>query len=653
MIRPLVKRDELVRYWLPQVVGTFVSLNVLVWSTWSSGQEQCALAMHLTTIIPSRPPRDSYCARYLASNDHPPRNGLANIIIMDSSHSITGKAQGSTGLSVQSFLSSSAVYLVICVAVLTYELKGTRSCHPISLGIFLRWSRDWQDLIAQYGADRYFLIRLFRTAIKIFIPLSIVLTTSLLPIDITASDSGAVTGLDRLSWANLETGQTGRLWGNALAATGTMSFVCYVLVGEFRDLISIRQHYLLQLATLSTAVLVTDVPPKKMTEDGLRAHYASFNGGPTGVWIYRDDDPVIYTQLRQRETLERKLESHLTKQFYRNQKATSWVIEEDEKLRSLATEYQALQKRIGDPLKHPRASSGPSALVQFKDAITPHLVQQAVQSSQVMRMIPHQIQSTEDIILPNITLSWQRRLLQRLAVEAVIVGFCLFVSVPIGLTGSLSQISYLAGRVPLVARLLSSTSGSRWLAVIQGLLPQVLLSVIITVAPRLISASVARQAHVTFTTQEMSIAGYYFLFLYIQIFLVVSLASSLTTVVPEALKYPASVPTILADNIPKSINYFYSYLMLQCITQCSLSLRRLPNKLWCMVSSRLAPQTPREIWEAQRSSIRWGIIYPVFTNLACICKLLLPSVTIFINILWVSPFLLSRRSLYPSASPPS
>ncbi|KAF4986096.1 hypothetical protein F66182_16860, partial [Fusarium sp. NRRL 66182] len=201
---------------------------------------------------------------------------------------IAGKAQGSTGLSVQSFLSSSAVYLVICVAVLTYELKVTHSSHSIRLEVFLRWTRDWEDRIAQYGADKYFLIRLLYLVVKIFVPLSIVLTASLLPVDITAGHSTAVTGLDRLSWANLESDQTGRLWGNAVVAIGCMGFVCYVLVGEFRDLIIIRQHYLAQVATLSTAVLVTDVPPDKMTEDRLQAHYARFSGGPTGIWIYRD-----------------------------------------------------------------------------------------------------------------------------------------------------------------------------------------------------------------------------------------------------------------------------------------------------------------------------------------------------------------------------
>jgi hypothetical protein len=578
---------------------------------------------------------------------------LGDIETMDFGQSITGKAHGSQGLSVQSFLISSAVYVVICVISVAYELRSSRPSNSPSLVAFLRWSRDWKHLIGQYGADKYFLIRLFHTGIKIFLPLSIGLTGSILPLDITARNSAAVTGLDRLSWANLDSSQTGRLWGNALAATVSTGFICYVLVGEFRDLINIRRYYLQQVAPLSTAVLVTDIPPEKLSEDRLRKDYARFHGGPTEVWIYRDYDPVIYTQSRQRRTLLKQLERHLTKQFYLNREAASWIIEEDTKLLSLATKYQALNKRISDQKKNPRGlSDRRSALIGFRDAITPHLVQQVVQSSQVMDMIPHQIQSTKDIILQSVSLSWKRRLFQRLVVEAFIVVFCMFVSVPIGLTGALSQISYLADRIPWVAHLSSSVSGSRWLAIIQGLLPQILLSVLVTFAPQLIVASVSHQGHVTYSKKELSIAGYYFLFLYIQVFLVVSLASSLTTVVPEALKYPESIPAVLADNIPKSSNYFYSYLMLQCITQCSLSLRRLPDQLWHKISSRLIPWTPRDIWKAQRSLVHWGMVYPVFTNLVCICELVTPPGHVFcVDILLVLPFPLWHRSLYPSASP--
>ncbi|EED22736.1 conserved hypothetical protein [Talaromyces stipitatus ATCC 10500] len=526
----------------------------------------------------------------------------------------TGKAQESQGLSVQSFLSSSAIYATICVILVVYELKSSRSSNFPSLVAFLRWPRDSRSLIAQYGPDKYFLIRFFHTVIKIFLPLSIGLTASLFPIDITARHSAAVTGLDRLSWANLESGQAGRLWGNAVAATFSMSYICYVLVGEFHDLISIRQDYLRRVSASSTAVLVTDIPRERLSEDSLREDYARFDGGPTEVWIHKEYGQILNTLLQQRSRLMRQLEIHLTKKFY-NREAAARTVEKDEKLKSIATEYQKLNEQIKDQMKDPNnASYRPSALVRFRDSIAPHLVQQVVQSPQIMRMIPHPIQSTNDIILPNLSLSWKRRLVQRLMVEAIVVVFCIFVSVPVGLTGALSQISYLADQIPWVAHLMSSLEGSRWLAIIQGLLPQIFLSVLITFSPQLILIAVSYQRHVTYSEKEMSIAGYYFFFLYIQIFLVVSLASGLTTVIPNVLRYPGSVPGILADNIPKSSNYFYSYLVLQCITQCSLSLRRLPYVVWYWLSSHLiqwTSRTPREIWKMQEISVHWGLVYPV------------------------------------------
>ena len=67
----------------------------------------------------------------------------------------------------------------------------------------------------------------------------------------------------------------------------------------------------------------------------------------------------------------------------------------------------------------------------------------------------------------------------------------------------------------------------------------------------------------TETTVELSLQKYYFVFLFTLNFLTVSLLSSITAIAQELLYGPKSAPALLARNLPKVSNYFFSYLTLQ------------------------------------------------------------------------------------------
>lgn len=92
----------------------------------------------------------------------------------------------------------------------------------------------------------------------------------------------------------------------------------------------------------------------------------------------------------------------------------------------------------------------------------------------------------------------------------------------------------------------------------------------------------------------------------------VSISSSVTTMIPEILGDVQSVPSILARNLPKACNYFYSYLLLQAVTQCVMVLFQLPGSLWTWLIRSEKSILPK--------LVQWSFVYPVFTNLTCICK---------------------------------
>ena len=81
-----------------------------------------------------------------------------------------------------------------------------------------------------------------------------------------------------------------------------------------------------------------------------------------------------------------------------------------------------------------------------------------------------------------------------------------------------------------------------------------------------------------------------------------------------------TVPTFLAVNLPKSSNYFLSYLMLHAFSISAGELVQISGLLQYLVISPVMDKTPRDQLRRRNSisKVAWAIVYPVYTNLACI-----------------------------------
>src|SRR2546429_5109938 len=67
----------------------------------------------------------------------------------------------------------------------------------------------------------------------------------------------------------------------------------------------------------------------------------------------------------------------------------------------------------------------------------------------------------------------------------------------------------------------------------------------------------------TKTSVQLQVQEWYFAFLFIQVFFLVSVATGATGVIELVIDNPAQVPNILAKKIPSASNFFFSYLLLQ------------------------------------------------------------------------------------------
>lgn len=119
---------------------------------------------------------------------------------------------------------------------------------------------------------------------------------------------------------------------------------------------------------------------------------------------------------------------------------------------------------------------------------------------------------------------------------------------------------------------------------------------------------------------ELAVQGMYFAFLFVQVFLVVSISSGITSVISDLTESPTSAPTILAQNLPKASNFFFSYLLLQAFAQSGGALLQIGGLFVNYILAPILDSTARQKWSRQTNlnDVKWGTFFPVYTNLACI-----------------------------------
>ena len=105
----------------------------------------------------------------------------------------------------------------------------------------------------------------------------------------------------------------------------------------------------------------------------------------------------------------------------------------------------------------------------------------------------------------------------------------------------------------------------------------------------------------------------YFWFNLIQVFLVTTLTSAASAAVPQIIKDPGSLTTLLAQNLPLASNFYISYFILQGLVFSSGQLLQIVGLILFNALSKLLDKTPRKMYNrwSSLSTLSWGEVFPV------------------------------------------
>lgn len=261
-----------------------------------------------------------------------------------------------------------------------------------------------------------------------------------------------------------------------------------------------------------------------------------------------------------------------------------------------------------------------SAFIQFNHQVAAHMACQAVSHHVPKQMAPRVVEiSPDDVIWDNMSIRWWERYLRSGGIIIVVCGMVVGWAIPVAFTGVLSQLSYLEGSVSWLGWL--SKLPQWFFSAIQGILPPLFLAILLAILPIILRFLSKTQGLQTGMSVELTVSNYYFAFLFVQVFLVVAIAASSSTIL-DTVADITSWPSLLATNIPKSSNYFFSYMILQAMSVSAGALAQIWSLVKWFILGPLFDVTARNKW-ARTTNLetrKWGTFFPVYTTLASIGK---------------------------------
>jgi hypothetical protein len=285
-------------------------------------------------------------------------------------------------------------------------------------------------------------------------------------------------------------------------------------------------------------------------------------------------------------------------------------------------EVARLSLEIEDDQAHPeRFPLMNSAFVQFNHQVAAHMACQSLSHHLPKQMAPRIVEiDPNDVIWDNMSIPWWQSYIRTSAVVTIVAGMIILWIFPVVFTASLSQITSIAGRYTWLRWLLKAPSII--LNIIQGVLPAALLAILMFLLPVTLRLLARLQGTQSGMLVELSVQKYYFFFLFVQLFLVVSIASAATALLAifQNINTISSVPNLLAQNIPRASNYFFSYMLLQALSVSAGALVQVGSLISWFILAPILDSTARDKFKRQTSlsEMQWGTFFPVYTNLACI-----------------------------------
>jgi hypothetical protein len=296
-----------------------------------------------------------------------------------------------------------------------------------------------------------------------------------------------------------------------------------------------------------------------------------------------------------------------------------------------------------EPEKFPLMNS---AFIQFNNQVAAHMACQSVAHHFPVTMAPRLVEiAPGDVLWDNMSIGYKARFVRSTVVIVVIIGLIILWAIPVSFASGFSNLRNIQETWPAFSFIRDIPDIG--ISILQGIIPPLLVIILLALLPIILRFLAGFQGVPTGMSIELNVQGFYFAFLFVQLFLVITIASSIFNVFEDISGNPGEVAYILARNIPRAANYFFSYLILQALSVSAGALAQVAQLAIWFLLRPIVDNTARQKFNRQLNlqTVNWGTFFPVYTNLACIgliYSVISPLVMVF-NIITFSLFWVTYR----------
>lgn len=511
---------------------------------------------------------------------------------------------------------------------------------PVQWALFL--FRQPRSFLLQYaGVDAY----LFSRYVGMFAGVSLLGCFILLPILLPVNATGGqdLPGFDLLAFANVTNNK--RYYAHVFLSWLYFGLVMFVIYKELIFYISLRHS--IQTSPLydgllsSRTLLLSDISEKYTDEDSIRTFF------PTAqrIW-YARNFKELEKLTEERSKLAGKYEGALNKIISKGLKLKKKLVKKGEALpqepqgyikkdpthrlgkipfigkKVVTVDYcidriDELNKEIGEAQKTPEtAKLMSSVFIEFPNQLEAQKAYQAVPYTKDFKLRALGC-APDDILWPNLSQKTKERASRTTAANSFLSAMIIFWAIPVAVVGCISNIPFLTDKIHFLRFI--NNCPSVILGLITGILPTVALAILMSFVPVIIKKAGKMSGMITEQQVELYCQSWYFGFQIVQVFLVVTLASSASSTVTAIIDDPGSAMTLLAQNLPKASNFYIAYFLLQGLMTPAMSLLQI-GPLILSKALKFLQNTPRKKWEKYNtlSMPSWGVVYPPLQLLVCI-----------------------------------
>lgn len=529
---------------------------------------------------------------------------------------------------------------------------------PISW-IWVLAKRSHSQMIQQAGLDGYFYLRFMIIMCLIFLG-GILTWTVLLPVN--ATNGRGHDGFDQLSISNVI--DSDRYYAHVLIGWIFYGLVVFVIYRELFFYNSLRcaalssPKYAKKLS--SRTVLFQSVPNNLLDE---KQFFKLFNGVKR-IYVVRHLRKLT-AKVSERDDLVNRLEKaenlllkSAMKAKLKAEKKNNPIPETDDinayvprnkrprhkvngmfsskvdtieycldKLPEVEREVRKLQKL------YKTAKPKNSLFVEFENQYQAQLAYQSTIHHNPLRMSPvFTGMEPGDVVWSNLRLFWWEKYFRSMIAVGAITAIIILWAIPVAFIGVISNITYLTNKLPWLRWILNLPS--QLLGIVTGLLPTAMIMTLFILLPMVIRALGLIAGCPTVQEIELFAHSSHFTFLLVNLFVVVTLASSASSVVTQIVNDPTSAMQLLATNLPKASNFFISFIIFQGWLTSGSTLFQIVSLILFYFLGGILDKTVRKKWTRFNTldGTTWGTTFGAFANLACITfsyAIISPMILIF------------------------